>query len=60
MKCPNCHDRTHIDVEIGDGFTDNDTRECLNCGAVWFYSETEGHFKIIKEGSAALKKEKTS
>lgn len=59
MKCPNCHDRTHIDVEIGDGFTDNDTRECLICGAVWFYSETESHFKIIKEGNVALKKEKS-
>jgi len=57
MKCPNCHDRKHIDVEIGDGFTDNDTRECLTCGAVWYYSETESHFKIIKEGNAALKKD---
>ena len=59
MKCPNCHDRTHIDVEIGDGFTDNDTRECLICGAVWFYSEAESHFKIIKEGNVAMKKEKS-
>lgn len=56
MKCPNCHDRKHIEVEIGDGFTDNDTRECLTCGAVWFYSDVEEEVKIIKAGNPDLKK----
>lgn len=57
MKCPNCHDRKHIEVEIGDGFTDNDTRECLTCGAVWFYSDTDEEVKIIKAGNSDMKVE---
>lgn len=56
MKCPNCHDRRHVDVEAGDGFTERDTRECRTCGAVWCYSENEEKIKIIKEGNPALKK----
>lgn len=50
MKCPNCHDRTHVDVEPGDGYTDNDTRECLNCGAIWYFCAAEDQIKYIKEG----------
>lgn len=56
MKCPNCRDRQHIDVEKGDGFTENDTRECLTCGTVWYYNEKDEHTRIIKEGDPLLKK----
>lgn len=56
MKCPNCHDRAHVDVELGDGFTGNDTRECLSCGAIWYYCAVEERIKIIKAGKPALKK----
>lgn len=51
MKCPNCHDRKHIGIKIGDGFTETDTRECSNCGAIWYYSETAGHIINIIEGN---------
>lgn len=53
MKCPNCHDRTHVDVALGDGFTHADTRECLNCGAIWYYAEAEEKIKYIKPGDPA-------
>lgn len=56
MKCPNCLDREHVDVNLGDGFTKNDTRECLTCGAIWYYDKIEERIKFIKEGNPSLKK----
>ena len=56
MKCPNCHDREHVDVVHGDGFTHNDTRECLTCGAIWYYSQAEEKIKVIKPGDKRLAK----
>jgi len=55
MKCPNCHDRSHINVVLGDGYTVTDTRECQTCGAVWYFSRSDGQIKIIKEGDPARK-----
>lgn len=55
MKCPNCLDRAHVDVVHGDGFTNNDTRECLTCGAIWYFDKVEGRIRFIKEGKKELK-----
>lgn len=47
MKCPNCNNRKKIDVEEGDGFS-QDIRECEACGCVWTFKGDKR--VIIKEG----------
>jgi len=48
MKCPNCGERNHIDIEEADGFC-QDTRECEDCGCVWTFKNEKRI--IIKEGN---------
>lgn len=38
MKCPNCGDRTAVDIDMhSDGFTSEESpvKECGACGLVW-------------------------
>jgi len=51
MKCPNCGDRTHVDIHEADGFS-QDSRECGNCGCIWTFHGKER--VVIKEGKQLL------
>lgn len=57
MKCPNCGDRTSVDLDMhSDGFTNDESpvKECGVCGLVWRVIIEAGDTKvdIIKKGNA--------
>ncbi len=46
MKCPMCHDRTHVEIDLhGEGFSGGIIKECGSCGAVW--SKTSNNISLI-------------
>lgn len=49
MKCPECKERQHIELDLhSDGFSEN-VRECGDCGAMWTWKDDKRI--IIKHGS---------
>ena len=46
MKCPLCHSRKHVEIDLhAEGFA-QDARECADCGGIWTFSGNS--IKIIK------------
>lgn len=42
MKCPVCHDRTHVEIDLhSDGFSAGTIKECGSCGVVWLKNNNE-------------------
>lgn len=49
MKCPICHSREQVSIDLhADGFA-QDARECGKCGGLWTFSGPA--LKIIKPGN---------
>ena len=49
MKCPNCSDRTSIDIDMhSEGFTSDESpvKECSTCGLVWRIKIEGGEAKL--------------
>lgn len=49
MKCPNCGDRTLIDIDMhSDGFSSDESpvKECGACGLVWRVKMESGEMKV--------------
>jgi uncharacterized Zn finger protein len=49
MKCPNCGNRTSVDLDIhSGGFTSDQSplKECGSCGLVWRVKVEAGETKI--------------
>jgi uncharacterized Zn finger protein len=56
MKCPNCGNRTSVDLDMhSDGFTSDESpvKECGDCGLVWRVKIEGGETKldIIKQAT---------
>ena len=57
MKCPNCGNRTSVEIDIhSEGFTaeESPVKECGECGLVWRVRVVKGkpEVDIIKAGKA--------
>jgi uncharacterized Zn finger protein len=57
MKCPNCGDRTSVDLDMhSEGFTSDETpvKECGACGLVWRvqFEGGETRIDIIKQADS--------
>jgi uncharacterized Zn finger protein len=49
MKCPNCGERTTIELDMhSEGYTreDQPVKECSACGLVWRVKEVKGAAEI--------------
>lgn len=58
MKCPNCGNRTSVEIDIhSEGFTaeESPVKECGECGLVWRVRVVKGETEIdvIKPGKKA-------
>ena len=57
MKCPNCGNRTSVEIDIhSEGFTaeESPVKECGECGLVWRVRVVKGKTEVdvIKAGKA--------
>lgn len=58
MKCPNCGNRTSVDLDMhSNGFTSEESpvKECGECGLVWRVKMEAGEHKIDVIKAAAQK-----
>ena len=58
MKCPNCGNRTSVEIDIhSEGFTaeESPVKECGECGLVWRVRVVKGtpEIDVIKAGKKA-------
>jgi Zn ribbon nucleic-acid-binding protein len=54
MKCPNCKNKTHIELDLhSDGYV-SDLRECGECGCVWGWDNNKNIRKIVKDGEKVV------